>query len=58
MSVPSQDLECHTLWYFIMFNDLRSEVIVRLVDIGDIVDHHYLNFVVVIVWKLDLQLKL
>jgi hypothetical protein len=27
-----------------MFNELRWEVIVRFVNIGGIVDHHYLNF--------------
>jgi hypothetical protein len=26
---------------FFMFNDLRWKVIVRLVDIGGIVDHHF-----------------
>ena len=26
------------------FNDLGSEVIVRFLDIGAIVDHHFLNF--------------
>ena len=31
-------------WSF-MFNDLRREVIARLVDIDRIVDHHCLNFV-------------
>jgi hypothetical protein len=28
---------------FFMFNDLRRDVIVCFVDIGGIVDHHYLN---------------
>jgi hypothetical protein len=27
-----------------VFNDLRSEVVARFVDIGGIVDHQYLNF--------------
>ena len=30
--------------FFFMFNDLRSEVIVRFDDIGGIVDHHCSNF--------------
>jgi hypothetical protein len=30
---------------FSVFSDLWSEVIVRFVDIGEIVDHHYLNLV-------------
>jgi hypothetical protein len=40
-----------TLWCYLVFNDLRSEVIglllmiVRFVDIGRIVDHHGLNVV-------------
>ena len=29
---------------FLVFNDLRSEVVVRFVDIGRIVDRHFLNF--------------
>ena len=33
---------------FSVFSDLWSEVIVRFVDIGEIVDHHYLNFVFII----------
>jgi hypothetical protein len=52
-----------------MFNDLRSEVIIPFVDIGGIVVLQCLNFlfhncnkigaiVVVIVWKLDLQLSM
>jgi hypothetical protein len=28
---------------FVMFSDLRREVIVEFVDIGGIVDHHCLN---------------
>ena len=31
-----------------MFNELRSEVIVRFVDIDGTVDHHYLNLLNVI----------
>jgi hypothetical protein len=31
-----------------MFNDLREEVIVRFIDIDEIVDNYYLNFLVVI----------
>jgi hypothetical protein len=27
-----------------MFNELKWDVCVRFVDIGEIVDHHYLNF--------------
>ena len=40
-----------TLWCYLVFNDLRSEVIglllmiVRFVDIGRIVDHYCLNVV-------------
>ena len=40
-----------TLWCYLVFNDLRSDVnglllmIVRVVDIGRIVDHHGLNVV-------------
>jgi hypothetical protein len=29
---------------FFMFTELRWELIVRFVDIGEIVDHHCLNF--------------
>ena len=29
---------------FLIFNALRAEVVVRFVDIGRIVDHHFLNF--------------
>jgi hypothetical protein len=29
--------------FFSMFSELRGEVIVCFVDIGGIVDHHYLN---------------
>jgi hypothetical protein len=31
-----------------MYNDWMCEVIVGLVDIGGIVDHHYLNFFFII----------
>ena len=43
--VPSQDLDfqCH-MSCFSMFNDLWRDVSVRFVDIGDIVDHYCLNF--------------
>ena len=34
-----------------MFNDLSWEVIVRFVDIGGYVDHHYLNFPFIIIIK-------
>jgi hypothetical protein len=43
--VQSQDLDFqhHMSWSFLMFNEFRGEVIVRFVDIGGIVDHHYLK---------------
>jgi hypothetical protein len=39
--VPSQDLDlqCHMSSFF-MFSELRWEVIVHFVDIGEIDDHH------------------
>ena len=30
--------------HFVLFSEFRWEVIVRFVDIGEIDDHHYLNF--------------
>ena len=33
---------------FFMFSDLRQEMIVHVVDIGGIVDHHSLNFLFII----------
>ena len=40
--VPCHDLDfqCYMPWLFFMFNELWWEVIVRLVDISGIVDHH------------------
>ena len=32
------------IYDFVMFNDLRWEVIVRFIDIGEAVDHHTLNY--------------
>ena len=42
MPVTGQDLDfqCHMSWSFIVFNGLRREAIV---DIGEIVDHHFLS---------------
>jgi hypothetical protein len=34
----------HMPWSFFVSSDLWWEVIVCFVDIGEIVDHHYLNF--------------
>jgi len=34
---------------FYVFNDLRSEVTVGFVDIGEIVDHHYWNFICILI---------
>ena len=34
----------HMSWSFFVFSDLWWEVIVCFVDISEIVDHHYLNF--------------
>ena len=39
----------------LMFNDVRSEVIVRFVDIGEIVDHHCLNFLFITVKLNDIH---
>jgi len=39
-------LKPHVLVFF-MFNGLRQEVVVRFIDIGVIVDHHCLNFLVI-----------
>jgi hypothetical protein len=38
---------------YVVFSDamLRRELIVRCVDIGGIVDHHYLNFLFIIIRK-------
>jgi hypothetical protein len=35
---------------FFMFNKLRWEVIVHIVDIGGIAEHHFLNFLFIIIW--------
>jgi len=45
--VSSQDLDFqrHMSWVIFMFNDLRLEVIVCFVDIGNIVHQHCLNFI-------------
>jgi len=40
---------------FFMFNDLRSEVIVHLIDIGRIVDQHCLIFLVIIVFAKETE---
>ena len=44
LHIPSQDINYkrHMSWFF-MFSCLRWYVVVRFVDIGGIVDHHYLN---------------
>jgi len=34
----------HLSLFFSMFNELRSEVIVRFVDVGGIIDHHCFTF--------------
>jgi hypothetical protein len=45
--VPSQDMGfdviCPGCWVFFVFSDLWWKVIVRVVDIGGIVDYHCLN---------------
>ena len=52
--VPRQimDFESRLSLYFCMFNELRGEVIVRLVDIAGninhLYDHHCLNFLIII----------
>ena len=33
-----------------MFNEMRSEMIVRFVNIGGIVDHHCLNFLFIAIF--------
>ena len=48
LPVPRQDLSTSYAVVFFMFSVLRSEVIVRFVDIGGIVDHHYLSFLFII----------
>jgi hypothetical protein len=54
VSDPRQDLDFPTsyvvVFFFLMFKELRWEVIVRFVDIGEIVDHHCLNSIFSI-WK-------
>ena len=53
MLAPIQDLDFkHHISCFFVFSELRSEVIVCFVDIGGIVDHHYLNFLLIIHWQL------
>jgi hypothetical protein len=49
VSVPSQDMDFqrHMVWHFFAFNDLRWKIIVRFVDIGGIVDHHYSNIIII-----------
>ena len=34
----------HSVVFFVVFSERKWEVIVRVVDIGGIVDHHFLNF--------------
>jgi hypothetical protein len=48
--VPSQglDFQHHMSQIFLMFNDLRREVIIHSVDIDGIGDHHGLNFLFII----------
>ena len=48
--VPSQDLDFHwhMSWDLFLFNVLRWEVVVCFVDIAGIVNHPYLNFIVLI----------
>ena len=36
-------------WSFLVFNNLRKEAVVDLVDIGGIVDHHCLNIYAMVV---------
>jgi hypothetical protein len=35
---------------FFVFNGLKWEVVVYFVDIGEIVDHHWLNFLFILIW--------
>ena len=35
--------------FLFLFSELRLEAIVRLIVIGGIVDHHYLNFLVLLI---------
>ena len=46
VSIPRQDLnfQHNTPWYVFMLNELTWNVYVRFVDIGEIIDRHYLNF--------------
>ena len=39
------------LWFFFVFSDLRWEVIVYYIDKGGIVDHHCLNFLLMITYS-------
>jgi hypothetical protein len=42
----------YMLWCFFVFSELRWEVIVYFVDIGGIVDHHWLNFLFITIFSL------
>jgi hypothetical protein len=46
--VQSLHLDCqrHLFHGLLVFNDLRSDVVVCFVDIGGIVDHHCITFFV------------
>jgi len=50
MCVPSHDLDfqLHMLCYFFVFNGFRLDVIVCFVYIWCDADHHYLNFLFII----------
>jgi len=48
LSLANNDFPCPMslfLWVFCVLNELKSEVIVRFVDIGRIVHHHRLNYI-------------
>ena len=51
LNVEKSDFWRHISWsfYFVfIFNDFWWEVIVRFVDIGEILDHHWLNYLLII----------
>ena len=56
--IPNQELDFlrQMSWYFLfVFNELRWEVIVRLVDIGGFIGHHCLISVFIILWFCDIS---
>jgi hypothetical protein len=45
---PGPEFPPSYVMVFLIFNDLKSEVIVCFVDVGKIVDHHCLKFLLII----------